>query len=101
MRCEGQDRCCCRATEPAASVVHLSCTDYFRGLQAKASREDPQAPEHHLLSSIEQVVAPGDGVPQGLLALREVPRTAHEEPEPPVQTRQDGVRRQEPDPSRG
>ena len=64
----------------STSVVHVSCTDYFRGIQAKSSREDPKAPEHHLLGIIEQVVAPGDGVPQRLLSLREVPRAANEEP---------------------
>ena len=53
-----------------------------RRLPSAAAGEDGQPPEERLLRSVEQVVAPGDGVAQRLLAGRQVARAAGQQRQP-------------------
>ncbi len=57
--------------------------------------------EEALFFSIQQVITPGDGVPQGLLARRPVPPTTGQEFQALFQAGQHGARRQELNPGSG
>jgi hypothetical protein len=70
------------------------------GLQRAAPHERPEAAEQPLLLLGEQVVAPADGVAEGLLPLRQVSRAAGQEREAPAQPPEHRLGVQQPDPGR-
>jgi hypothetical protein len=53
--------------------------DRLGGLEGEAALEDPQAPQQRPVGGAEQLVAPGDGVPQGLLPGGVVDRPSGEQ----------------------
>jgi hypothetical protein len=81
--------------QPAARVDHG--LDRF---QRESAREGRQPPEHGLFVGVEQVMAPGDGVAQGALPGRGVPRASRQERQAVFQPRQERFRRKQADPRR-
>ena len=70
-----------------------------RQTASSASRDAPPAKtprraEHRLLAGVQQVVAPGDGVPQRLVPGRQVAGATAQERQPALQPPQQGARRQ-------
>jgi hypothetical protein len=86
--------------EHVASRQVSAAADGLGRFQRPATGEDGQAPEQRLLTRAEQVVAPGERLAQRLLALRQVGRPAGQQRESPVQSPQQGPRRQQPRPRR-
>jgi len=71
----------------------------FDRLDRRSTREDGQAPEHRLLTVVEQLVAPVDRPTQGPLPFRDVP-AAGEKREAPVEPGKDVSRLEQPNPRR-
>ena len=69
-------------------------TDRLGRFQCAAPHKDRQPPEQRLLSRLQQVVAPGDGAPQRLMPLLQVPRPPVEQLQPVLQPRQHRFGRQ-------
>ena len=70
------------------------CISGLGRLQRPAAGEDRQPAKQRLLAGREQVVAPGDGVAQRLLARGQVAGAAGQQRQAPVQPRQQRRRRQ-------
>jgi hypothetical protein len=49
--------------------------DRLGGVKRSATGEDRKAVEYLLLGRVEEIIAPGDGVPHGLLPRRQITRT--------------------------
>ena len=71
------------AVQHVDAKVFERIADSLRGFERAASGEDRQTAEELLLGRRQQVVAPLDRLPKGLLALRQVPRPAGQELEGP------------------
>jgi hypothetical protein len=65
-----------------------ACAHHRRRRQRAAAYKHPQPPEKRLCVWVEQVVTPGDGVAQGLLASGQIARSAGKEWQPLVEPRQ-------------
>ena len=64
-------------------------------VEGPAAHEHAESLEELALRLVEQVVAPGDGRPERLLARRQVARSTREERQTIAESRQDGLRAQE------
>ena len=62
-----------------AGGVRCAKADRFGGVQGEASDEDGETAEERLLAIVEQVIAPPNRVPHGLLAQGQVTRAATEQ----------------------
>ncbi len=69
-------------------------------VQPCAAREDRQAPEEGALLLREQPITPGNRIPQGLLPVRQVARTAREQTETACEPGEQGCGWQRRDPRR-
>ncbi len=66
-----------------------------RGRLGKPTGKDGQTSEQPLLDVVEQVITPGDSVPQGVETGRHVLRTAGEETERMIESREKVPRRED------
>ena len=78
----------------------IRAVDRADRLHGRATREGAERAEEPLRGRIEEVVAPGDSVAQGLLARGEIARAAAEQAELVAEPRQDRRRAEERDPRR-
>src|SRR5579864_1690404 len=69
-------------------------TDGFCCLEGVATNKDGEHPEDPLFPGIEQLIAPLDGVTQGLLSCWHIPRPTRQHGKPPTQPRQQDLWRQ-------
>ena len=69
--------------------------------QGEPADEDTEAAEQRLIVRRQEVVAPGDGVAHGALAVVAIPGAAGQQAQPVVQARQDDLGRQGADPVGG
>ena len=69
--------------------------------EGEAAGEDGQRAEKRPLLGGQEVVAPGDGLAQRPLPLRQIPRAACQQLQPPLQPGKERVRAEEPHPCRG
>ena len=84
----------------ARPAFHLPGAYLLGPLQREAAHEHCQPSEEWPLLGLQEVIAPGDGLPQGLVAGRPVPRPTLEEVQPAPEPLQDRVRGEELDPGR-
>src|SRR5688572_2629234 len=82
-------------TFQALSSATLGLHQAFGGIEGAAASENSKTAEKRLLLRAEEVVAPGNGSIESLLAGGEVSRPAAQELEAPLQALQDGLRREE------
>src|SRR6266849_3314069 len=75
-------------------VVRQS-THGFCCQEGAATNKDGEPPEEPLFPGIEQLIAPLDGVTQGLLSCWHIPRPTRQHGQPPTQARQQERRRQQ------
>jgi hypothetical protein len=74
--------------------------DGFGRLEREATHEHGKAPEQSLLGSREQLVTPANGSTERLMPFGQIARTTLEQIEPPTQSGEQCLRREEPDPRR-
>src|SRR5215218_10730701 len=72
----------------------------LRRFERTATREDREPPEEQPLFRSQQIVAPPDGVPEGLLAGRRILRPTFEQAQPALEPFEDRPRREQPEAGR-
>ncbi len=83
------------APEHVASLGREHLRDSGLIVEPASADEDRKAAEHDLLVWVEQVVAPGDGMAQAVVANRPIAAAACQQLEPLVEARQQRARREQ------
>jgi hypothetical protein len=81
-------------------TLFLPPADGLGRVKREAPGKDGEAAEEGAFLLGEEVVAPGDGVAEGLLAGRQIALPAGQERQPPFQAGEERDRRQHPGPRR-